>query len=66
VAKMTYNKYRLKAAAVSLFMSILFGAFVLLSGADFEYPGFPWGPVIGILCGVLLLFFANRFKRYIK
>lgn len=49
---MTSSYFKLKPLALSFFMAVLFSAAVLLSASDFV--GFPWGPLAGACCWVIL------------
>jgi hypothetical protein len=43
---------RLKLSALSFVMAMLFSAGMLLGGSEFV--GFPWGPLAGAVCWVIL------------
>ena len=57
---MTYEmKNKLKAGAISILMALLFCGGILFSGADWDFPGFPWGVLIGAFCWGALAILAT-------
>ena len=57
------TKNRLKTAAFSCWMAFLFMGGVAFGGSEFAFPGFPWGPVIGATCFVILGGTAYLFRN---
>ena len=52
---MTYEqRNKLRAWWLSLWMACLFSGGILFGGAEWTWPGIPWGPVIGAACFVAL------------
>ena len=52
------NWHRVKSGAFAFLLASLFSGGILLGGSEFV--GFPWGPVAGVACWVLLGLIVNK------
>jgi hypothetical protein len=48
---MTYTmRNKIRSWWLSIWCAILFSGGILFGGAEWKWPGIPWGPVIGVGC----------------